>query len=97
MGKRLSRVSHDKRPFRAAFAVAATLALLVSLGYPLVARQAQSARAAEPLSCPTPVYEGETWISRQWIIRGELQLECIHIAGFPALDWSTARKAGLVQ
>lgn len=87
-------------PLRALFAAAAALALLIALGYPFVPsplqNQAQSTPAAKPFDCPVPANEGETWIARRWIERGELQLECTHIAGFPVFDLPIARRVGLV-
>jgi hypothetical protein len=78
-----------------------SIGFLTLLGAPIapsesLLNQARPVPAPELLACPIPVHDGETWISRRWMDRGELKLECIHIAGFPALDWPTARKVGLV-
>ena len=85
---------------RRLFTVAATIALLIALGYPFVPgplqNHAQSAPRAEPLDCPLPVNEGDTSISRRWIERGQLQIECTHVAGFKPFDLPTARKVGMV-
>jgi len=59
--------------------------------------QARPAQATQALDCPLPTNEGETWISRRWIDRGELRVECSHVAGFPALHLPTALKLGLVR
>jgi len=78
----------------ASLAVFTLLAALIGPSESL--SQPQSAPNAPALDCPLPSEEGETWISRRWIDRGELRLECTHIAGFPAFDWPTAKKVGLI-
>lgn len=84
------------RPLRASFTAAATLGLFLVLGYPLAPSTLQAFSASAPglLSCPSPVHEGETWITRRWISGGAMHIECTHVPGIPQFDWPTARKAG---
>ena len=92
---------NPRRSIRRAALIAISIAAFTLLGAVLdplasLVHQAQSAQTADPSDCPPPVDEGETWIARRWIDRGELRLECTHIAGFPRFDLPTARKVGLV-
>jgi len=65
--------------------------------YPLLENlRQQPAATAEPLDCPMPASEGETWITRRWIQRGELKFECTHVFGFPEFGLPLARKVGII-
>lgn len=76
----------------------AAAALLIALPYAFAPNLAESpAPPVAPTDCPLPSDEGETWIARRWIVRGELQVECTHVAGFPRFDWPTAVKVGLIK
>jgi hypothetical protein len=92
---------NPRRSIRRAALIAISIAGFTLLGAMLdplasLMHQAQSAPAAGSLDCPLPVDEGETWITRRWIDRGELHLECTHVAGFPVFDLPIARKVGLI-
>jgi len=76
-------------------ALATVVIAVLSAVYPI--RDTPPAVIAEPqLDCPIPVSEGETWITRRWIQRGELKFECTHVFGFPEFDLPLARKVGLI-
>ncbi|HZF19479.1 MAG TPA: hypothetical protein VE008_07210 [Burkholderiales bacterium] len=81
------------------FLTAAVIALLVSAQslQTQLHDQSQPVALAEAQDCPTPLDEGETWIARRWVHRGELKLECTHIAGFPEFDLPIARRVGLIR